>query len=209
MVLKWLAEHWPFVLIAVGGVLATVGGLAAAIRQTQFERELRLRTDEAIASITGGDSYCEVNASIAMDSGTQANQWDLMISNNGKYPVYDIQVSIEDITKRMAQMADEIKQYGHPTMSVLAGTTEVHQQGNMSPHTAVMSFARLTLPSGADKQRYRVTIHARNGVVAEELSFARIYGMWTQALQVSMNGKVVREAIPDSFPRGVNGEVQW
>jgi hypothetical protein len=57
----------PAGLIFLGVLISAVGAFWAAIQQTDFERELRARSDriaelsqDALHSVTGGDSFCYI-----------------------------------------------------------------------------------------------------------------------------------------------------
>jgi hypothetical protein len=93
-----LAPYYPAMMIFAGAVLVALGGLWAAHRQTNFNATLREKNDEIIAlqsqqisALTGGDSYPFVTPTFKGDGKVT-----MLLLNQGKYPLYDVQVTILD-----------------------------------------------------------------------------------------------------------------
>jgi hypothetical protein len=62
-----LWQFLPAIIIATGGLIAACGGVWQAMRQSNFNSELRQKNDQIIAlqqqsagAITGGDSFAEM-----------------------------------------------------------------------------------------------------------------------------------------------------
>jgi hypothetical protein len=203
---RGFAEYWPYALIALGGLLTLVASMFAAVHQTRFEREVRQRTEQTVKSITGGDSYCIVSPS--HNATSPADDWSLWIRTEGDFPVYDVQVTIEDMTRRQALWDEERKAKGKITRIPIAETTIVRDIGNMAPATAKDPIDEFTLKGGT--QIYDVRVMMRNGIVVQRFRFAKIDGQWLVAVKSSVRlsgqqeARVIEDNVPPGFPPALN-----
>jgi hypothetical protein len=85
--------------------------LTAARERAAFEQQMREKAEEnsrltleAIAMITGGDSHCET----LLSSPDAKGRISAMINYEGKYPCYDVVVTLDDLTARGAWMHSEL-----------------------------------------------------------------------------------------------------
>ncbi|MBV9928513.1 MAG: hypothetical protein JOZ96_26090 [Acidobacteria bacterium] len=152
--------------------------------------------------VTGGDSYCYLNA-----FGT-ANYRDLILIHQGDFPLYDLQIRVVDLDK-----FDEItKANPNPSREQLSKAEYVHYLGTLNPNQAHI-IGNLRLPTDKDEKGYNVFILARNGEFSEPLRFHRANGMWLQAFRVEKSGenppKTLIEKIDDGFPRNEKGNIDW
>ena len=138
--MSWIYANWPYLLIFLGVLLSAVGGLGASFGQAKFERDLRekseqslQRTEEAIKSITGGDTIVFARPTRWEDD--QVTYW-LDLECEGKYPAYDIEIQLEDISKRMTLLTsiEEVKRIGAGRL--LDEMVTSLQVGNMRPGTS-------------------------------------------------------------------------
>ncbi len=217
----------PMVLVLLGGILSAVGAFVATMRQNQekaqsasqraeFEKDLRQKSEEIAelnkqiaANVTGGDSYCYLFVS---QPGEKSNSSGLILMNEGKYPVYDISVKIDDvehlveIAKNELMNSEEATSWTQTT-ALLSRASKVFRPGNLGPNQAT-ELGELQLPTG-DKQSYNIYIIARNSYVVQTIRFRRINGTWKRAEKIQVNGKVLRETIQPDFPLNEKGQVQW
>lgn len=190
------------IAIFVGAFISAAGALWASGQQAQFERELRVKSDDIAASITGGDSFCYL---WFVSGGGSPNEPILMLIHQGKYPLYDVQLDILDVEKgdqlRMPLTVEGVLAQAHTILNV----------GTMSPGQVRMS-GRWHLPDGQG-QRYQVDILARNGVVNQSIRLQRVNSHWKQATKVTRRqGDVVvslLEKADPEFPRDNAGAIRW
>jgi hypothetical protein len=211
----WLLSH-AWIVALLGSLLAAVGAALAAGNQTRsararadFEREMRIkaeenlaRTNEAIATITGGDSYCQTGLSLP-------NAWNrigMMVRNQGRYPCWSVSVRIEDRTARNAWMEREISAGRFP--DITSGPdqfTRTLALGNIGPNSMVM-LDELQLPAGVDRQDYTVTTSALNGSIETSYDYRLVSGKWLRrirSVRISAGkSTVIADETDGGFPSG-------
>src|SRR5664279_1105941 len=90
-----LWQFLPAILIVSGGALAAAGGFWQAVRQSNFNSELRRKNDkiielqqESAGAITGGGSFAEMGLQVP-DVTTGVVALPVFI-HHGKFPLYDV-----------------------------------------------------------------------------------------------------------------------
>jgi hypothetical protein len=184
---------------------------------------------EIAAKVMGGDSYCYLDVAKQGKFASIANPdiVELILIREGSYPIYDVLITIEDLGRgiKNAQQhnnREELKNYlsmlyseRHRVLSPIVTQISVGNIGirQVSPYwlpQKVYGVQPIQLKiTGEDQQSYAINIAARNGRVNQTLLFRRVYGVWKKAVQVSFNGKTVKESIDRDFPRDDYGQVQW
>jgi hypothetical protein len=187
------------IIVVIGDELAKrkeISDIANQLSSLQQQGEIAKRL------VTGGDSYCYLNALGAGDVQ------DLVLVHQGDYPLYDLQIRIVDLEKFDAIA----KANPRVTLEELSKADLVHYLGTLNPNQAVR-IGNLTLPPDKDEKGYNVFILARNGELAELLRFRRINGAWLRALRVqrseSSQPQILIERVENGFPRNETGEVSW
>jgi cell division protein FtsL len=218
----------PMLLIFLGAILSAIGTIYATIKQNQeklqsatqkaeFERELRLKTEEIAElnkniaeTLTGGNSYCYLLITYPQFRRDVAN---LTLMHEGKYPLYDVQIKIDDVEEKIRIMKEEWEngKFGQRTLAdsetVFAQASKVFKIGNFGPNQ-VMNVTQITLPS-VETKGYNIDITARNGYIAQTIRFRNFNGQWKLAEKLVVHGKVFKEEIPIEFPRDRNGNFAW
>lgn len=202
----WLTEHWPYLLIAFGGLCAVAGSFAAATKQSQFEAEMRKRasetqtkTEEAIASITGGDSYISLMAIVP----PTRERFFVWLQSEGKYTVYDVQFTMDDGTAAADYMQSEIAAGRHPLerdpLLMMTRFKHVQQLGNIPPSTIVKNTFSFTFPPNKTNYGFQYDLKARNGNVKGYLEFVRnAKGLWyVKSHKAWNNGEVIKDVTDD------------
>lgn len=192
-----------------------ISALNKEIANTQID--LRRRSDEIAelnktisATVTGGDSYCYF---LVGHPSNKTNSVDLMLMTEGKYPLYDVSIKIDDVEKLLNIVMTQTENGNRPFQSMTEANTfmlqasRVIKVGNIGPSQA-MELGSLQLPD-TDKQSFNISILARNGYVFQIVRFRRVKGEWKRAIQVHHNGKNVHETIDAEFPRNADGKIQW
>ena len=204
--MTYVVENWPYLLIAFGGLCAALGGLAASHKNNRFEMEMRTRTQEAIASITGGDSYISLMAIMP----PTADRFSVWLESNGKYTVYDVQFSMEDGTAAADFMKNEIAAGRHPTEATMRHVDQsrlVQQLGNIPPSTVIRNAFEFTFPPDKTEYGFTYNLKARNGLVKGYLEFVRnAKGLWyAKSHKAWKNGEVLTD-VPNEVPDMVKPE---
>jgi hypothetical protein len=217
------------VMIAMGTILTYIGqqinndksnkeliGKSEKIESLSEENktliiEINKLNKKISADLTGGEGYCYFMPS---RPGQNSNIVDLMLMNDGDYPIYDISVKIDDVEKMMEILHKEKEAgklpYDSMTLSnaMFAKASIVIQVGNMGPH----QYAQLNgiqIPPDVDKKSYNIHITARNGTLTQILRYRRIDNKWKMALQIMKEGKVIKEDVDEDFPRNEKGKIDW
>jgi len=197
-------------VIVTGTFVSAGGALWSSGERTKFERELRDKSDqitqlsqEAAASVTGGDSFCYLSpiAGYSM-TGTAA----MFLHHEGAYPLYDVNMHIVDLQKARQADAGQIEQ---SDWSAWSGTN--YDLRNLVPTTA-RQWGVWQLPN-ADEQDYDLFFVARNGHWTQELRFRRVDGQWKQAIRVrqvtaTAGSPPLYESVESGFPLNEQGQVK-
>ncbi len=214
---SWLSGHvtGPMVLILLGALVSAAGALWASIQQGQSERELKNKNAEILAlnqrikeSIIGGNSFCYFEV-VGYD--TVRNRVDLMLFHEGRYPLYDVGVTVQDVEKTFevlwSQKQLPLHQHLSQTEALFAQAKRSISVGNLSVSQALGPFV-IELGE-ADKRTFNIDIVARNGAVLQLLRFRRVSGHWRVASRVLRDQGVVKEQIDAAFPRESDGTIRW
>ena len=209
--MQWFTEHWPYLLIAFGGFCAVVGSFAAATKQSRFEAEMRAqaaenlkKTGEAIASITGGDSFVRL---IEIIPPTR-ERFYVWLESEGSYAVHDVQFKIEDGTAGADYLKAETaagKLLDDRILRELEKYRYVLKLGNVAPSSIVKNVFEFTFPATKTAYGFNYEIQARNGIVKGYLDFVRnTKGAWyVRSHKAWKNGEVLTDVtneVPDMAP---------
>ncbi len=149
-------------------------------------------TVESNNSATGGDSYCYLAFLGMIELPKISNQF--VIINLGKYPLYDIDIRIVDLTR--------LDSIGFP----IAPDRHFHPneiQPGTSWHPAVQESV---IPfMGTDRNKFNIFFIARNGAWNEEFRLEKVNGHWAQAVRVqggffSQKKRIFYETVGADFP---------
>lgn len=157
------------ILVVISDELAKrkeISDIANQLRTLQEQGEIAKRL------VTGGDSYCYLNAIGAGDLQ------DLVLIHQGDYPLYDLQIRMVDLDKFDAIT----KANPRVTLEELSKADQVYYLDTLNPNQAVR-IGNLTLPADRDEKSYNVFVLARNGELSELLRFRRFNGAWLRALR--------------------------
>ena len=181
------------------------------IKLTEENKNLVL---ESTAIVTGGDSYCYIlpTPGIGINNSNSVN---FHLTHEGKYPVYDIEVRIDDSDEvgRILKEEQTVTKFNEEplvkSMSRLSKASKTFPIGNLSPTRGRLLGLDATLPSNADKKSYFVSITSRNSYIEQNITYHRVEGEWKLAYKVMRNNKMVREFVEDGFPKNSKGEIEW
>ncbi|MFW6114543.1 MAG: hypothetical protein ACOC7K_02270 [bacterium] len=164
--------------------------------------DLAQNTQQLLANVLGGDSYCYV--SVPQIDQEKNIAW-LLLVNGGDYPLYDVSIRLVDldlfegIMRNSAGMRIEDMQKVERNIAF----------GNITPNTA-SHLCQLFL---GDRQssRYNIFFEARNGFFTQLLRLKKVKGLWHSAYKVlTISGEtVLDERVDEGFPRNNDGEVDW
>ena len=167
-------------------------------------------------SITGGDSFCFLSFVFASDAPTKPY---LAIYLAGKFPLQNIHISILDkdrldtefpnmpIGEEYARVPTSAEMEKYKTLK-----TDIEIPA-LGPAGTSMALMRWDLPD-KDKVTYQVNISTPFQQFHQHLKMRRINGEWIQAFRVFKTGArkeitVLKESVPDAFPKDRSGKVNW
>jgi len=177
----------------------------------RLNNEINKLNKKIAADLTGGDNYCYF---LPSRPGEKSNIIDLMLINEGDYPLYDISVKIDDVEKMMEILHKEQDAgnlpYDSTTLSnaMFAEASQVLRIGNLGPHQA-MQLSGIQIPSNVVKKSYNINIMARNGSLVQLLRYRRIDNQWKMAVKIMRGKDIIKENIDEDFPRNEDGEISW
>lgn len=155
--------------------------------------ELETQTREITHYTTGGDSFCYFGASI---NGNIAN---LAVVHEGKYPLYNVEARIVDLSKFDAAMTS-----GNP----FAADTNI-RIGDIAQNQAMFAHS-MDLGTG-DFHDFNIFFTARNGFFNQLLRFRRVGGNWISATSVTsmalsaLDKNPVLQRVPEGYPVDADG----
>ncbi len=192
------ARRWNTVIF-LSSLIAALAAFVESRDQAAFEQELRERTDRIVANITGGESFCYVNASNAF---APRYIGVLFAMHEGSEPLYDVSIKVLDL-----DAFDSLKPMGSSLLRFRQSELRF-DPGTLIPQHAEMLNEAFSLGDG-NSRRFFVTVVSRNGSTYQDLRFKRVGTEWQSAIRVSRDEKVIFEKVYDKFPRDANGEVDW
>jgi hypothetical protein len=92
------------ILVAFASIAAVADGFRTGQKNEQFQSEMRIKAEETLKQLTGGEGVCEVGITVPA-TGTAA---ELYIVNLGDYPLYDVSMIISDIEAERRDKASGI-----------------------------------------------------------------------------------------------------
>ena len=190
--IEFLTDHKYAVLTFLGAILVAYGAFKASVEQKKSEDKAKVLSEQLKAEsaevkrlseltiqlqnesinelkfqtnmITGGDSFAFVEP---MFNVATPNNFDLMLVNSGRYPLYDLIVEVEDL--RLLQKEIEKNPKGPINSTKYTTTINVN---NMKPKQHVFSFYSIPIPNDGEIQ-LRVTLSARNSLVVQNIEFTK------------------------------------
>lgn len=203
-------QFLPAILIVGGGLLAASGGFWQAVRQSNFNSELRQKNDKIIelqqqsaGAITGGDSFAEMVIQVP-DIATGALALP-MFAHHGKFPLQDVTARIVDVGEYQRLKAAE-----NPVAAAMALRGVDVNVGSLTPGFARGTAVTLQHPSGRDFNYY-VFFVARNGAWTQQLRMKWIGNGWGVATRITglSKGEELYRNVTTNYPLGPNGDVEW
>ena len=218
--------RWIAVGTLIGGVLVLCGGIWSGVNESKNIELLQKRSNqiftlssqnvilsnkiadlseqnvdlskELMAYTTGGDSHCYI-----FPMFDEVSQWlTMMLFHEGKYPLYDVELQIDDITGKArlhlkelyAEIIESHKEddkIGRERQRDLMGevnkllsqTKVVKNIGTFLPNTG-LEVLRIPWPKG-DIQEYIIRIYARNSYITQNIKAKKSQGAWKYSYRVS------------------------
>jgi hypothetical protein len=206
--LSWLWPFLPAIVVLTGALLVAAGSFWAAYRQSTFNTALNAKNEQIIQlqndqvkAITGGDSFAWLAFQVAAADGSAVNANSMpedlmlipMVVHQGKHPLYDVSVRINDV--------DPDKRFD------AQNAMRTYPLGNLSPGTATSTNIRLG-HRGKDLA-FNIFFSARNGMWVQFLRMPWEGNGWARASKVVKGTEVLYREVSPNFPRTENGSVDW
>ncbi len=158
--------------------------------------DLEEKTSDLVGLISGGDSACYLYG-----APITGNLFIPHLGHIGKYPIHDVHATVAQL-----EALKELKT--NPPVANLLACYAGFPLGTVLPFQAVSSGITFDLGTG-ERCSFNVFYAARNGSFTQYLRFRRVNGSWRYATKVMRGQTVIHENIHDSYPRDVNGQVEW
>jgi hypothetical protein len=185
---------------------------------SELNNKLVEKSDELAATFHGADSFVQLWPTFTRRHSVTGDLVEISLLNDGRYPVYDIQIRVVDLRKWRQISAENQKLNRDLTLEQIA-QTDFHYSFLNNPslqridaHRMLSRLDMWQLPKDADQQDYNVWILARNGEVVQQIRFRRINGEWRCQTRVTRGDSVLYDSTEkgtDYLPRNEAGEVQW
>lgn len=136
---------------------------------------------------TGGDSFPFTQPAFNVAT---PERMDLWLVNGGMFPLYDVSVTIKDITKFKQLVKAKASNKDKKPINLNAFETRINV-GGMRPAQIIMDFFSVITPDVGDIN-YRIEIASRNSYVEQMLHIEFIgEGKYTIEVETKVNGNVV------------------
>jgi cell division protein FtsB len=178
----------------------------------QRSDQIAVLSRQAIANVTGGDSFCYLDLSYLNGPSPLP-----ALITGGDNPVYDLQVRIVDL-----ELSDRIEKEreaaGRPlTFNTFSAAERVVKLTDTIPPHAYRLLQEVSWPTlTGDAKSYNIFFFARNGEYIEQLRLRRVAGSWARALRVYkvLPGKrgikqLMEPRVEAAFPRNAAGKIDW
>jgi hypothetical protein len=196
-----LAAYYPALFILTGAVIVAFGGFWAAYRQANFNARLNDKNSEIIAlqdqqikAITGGDSYPYIMPTFAGDGKVT-----MFLMNQGKYPLYDVQITIVD-GDLFAELVKKSSDASRDIQAISNQSQQIYKIGNLGEHQSSM-FTKFDLDSKTGARNFTIYLLARNGQVNEWMSLRWVKDHWSVAVIALNQNAILERHIGDDFPK--------
>jgi hypothetical protein len=151
-------------------------------RVTTLVERLEKHTTDFVGHATGGDSYASFLPSIS-----RSDVIELMLSNQSKYPVFDIFAEAIDLDEPIDPEAGKF------------WTRRPFVLRSIYPGKAVMGAYSFDV-RGKNALNVNVFVQSRNKGLIQQFRVARVGDWFSIAIRTTVEGEVVQESIPDNFP---------
>jgi hypothetical protein len=181
---KWI---WIFAITAVFAINVPASILSV--------RSMHTAQDALLQSITGGDSYAMI-----LPTFWSRDKLRMLLMNKGKFPLYDLQVSIMDQDKYV-EMVSKSANIEKDISEIEARTRAVFWIGNLGTDQG-RYFPEIDLDSTKGQRNFLVYLLARDGQVNEELKlrWIREKDSWSVAFKVYSQKGILEEQIGKNYP---------
>jgi len=156
-------------LITAGaGALAGFGGLLLARHQAATERGMRVRVEEVLAQVTGGDSY------VYLEPLRRGGEIRYYVRQEGRFPTYDVVI-------RVQRGGAGALLFGPVSMGMVkrgSGFDWTIPLPEALINRWPLLFVEPPAPD-AQAQEFRVELAARNGIVIQRLRISPAGPRWT------------------------------
>lgn len=198
--MSFLTWSWgPGLVIFIGLIISAIGGVWSYYQTDKFNVELRAKAEEnarmsreLAALTTGGNSFAYVSIGPLDKDDIKS----VVLVQQGKYPLYDLQVRSHTIGDPLPTTFEDIKKL------------TVWKIGSLPPESAVI-MKTLDL---SNMQEYGANYFfaARNGHFIENLRGKKLDGKWYFASRViDSKENTIFEKVDEGYPRLENGMVEW
>jgi len=189
---SFISNYGPIAVIFTGAILSAIGALWAHFDSDKQSREILRLNTEITATVTGGDSYPEVNPVFVAKHGEQGDIRKYILHHVGKFPVYDLVVVINDIDAMRDELKKEsqfIRQDAYLWKNHIGTIGKGYEQ------------ILFEIPNwDRDQLNYQFSFWARNGNVNQRIIHKKIEGKWITGRRITKDGKVLSEKIDPNLP---------
>ena len=186
-------------LIAAGaGVLAGIGGLLLARQQTVAEREMRVRLEEVLAQVTGGNSF------VYLEPLRKAGSVRYFVRQSGRHPTYDVVVRVQEVQRRTDGKKKRLLLFGPAEVgrTVKRGSGFDWTYPDPTPsdsRTWPLVFSEPPAPNANGARTFRIELASRNGIVVQVLKVWPVGNRWhTESKKIKGPG-AAPPVLPDDF----------
>jgi len=157
----------------------------------QLTNNIKEQSEIINSNITGGDSYCYLLTSYA-----GMNNFNIILVNDGSYPMSKIQVRIVDL--------DELNATKNLTLELLTKYTFHIDEllGKMSQKIGMMP-----LSPQKNEASFNIFINAKNGEFIQLLRLRKFDNVWYFAYRVKKGDQILLERIDEKFPTKIPKEI--
>ena len=210
-------EHVNFQLCVnyANGIYSSEEYRAFLTAKTLFENERK--SPESSFMATERDSFCYLGFLFAVGGEDRPS---LVVYHDGKYPLQNIHITMTDVELMNATLPDIPKgrEKARPiTIDELDKLDKLQAKfylPALGPPGAIQELRRTWKLPERDQVTYSIQINTQFQTFYQHLKLRKVNGSWSEAYRVIKHAQskeivVLREKVPDNFPRGPSGKVNW
>jgi hypothetical protein len=143
---------------------------------------LEQHSRDFLGYVTGAEGFVSFEPAIS-----EKNTIDLMLMNDSKYPVFDIQAEAIDLDEPIDPKNGKF------------WTRHRYILPSLYPSKAIMTAYRFDM-TGRDRLKVNLFVQTRRGGLTQEFRVARVGNWYSIAFRTRSGEEVVKKAIPKDFP---------
>lgn len=194
--MNWLHQFGPTALIISGAIISLAGAVWSQAQSNKQTDEILNLNKQITETITGGNSYPMASPVYLAKHGEQGEINKIILSHKGKYPIYELAVTIIDMIA-----FEKEKNKAIPNQNAYMWKRQIGTIGK--GYEEILLEIPVEYASHID---YRLIYIARNGQITQRIIYIKKKSKWLTSSSLEKNGKIIHEYHDKGFPEKLLGK---